>query len=360
VAYGIAVDGSGNAYVTGRAESSDFPTTPSAYDTSFDGGAAFVTKLDPAGSALSYSTFLGGGFSATGFDIAVDASGSAFVSGEAGPDFPTTAGAYDTTHNGAEDVFVTRLNPPGSALSYSTFLGATGFDEGFGIAVDAGGSAHVTGATTSGDFPTTSDAHDRQFSGGDDGFVSRLDPTGSALLHSSYLGGGESDRGFGIAVGPARSVYVGGQTGSRDFPTTPAAYDTSFNGGSFDAFVTKLAPDVIRVTIDVKPRDAGNRINLRSRGVIPVAILTTQGFDARSVDVRTVCFGDAEQSTQRACSEAHGRGHTEDVDGDGDLDLVLHFRAQETGIDPGDTRACLTGATLDGRRVEGCDPIRPG
>lgn len=113
-----------------------------------------------------------------------------------------------------------------------------------------------------------------------------------------------------------------------------------------------------QVDIDIKPGSDPNSINLRNRGVIPVAILTTDTFDATTVDPASVCFGDAEEPTERDCTEAHGTGHVEDVDGDGDDDLVLHFQTQETGIDPGDTEACLTGTTTGGTAIEGCDSVR--
>ncbi len=358
---GIAVGSNGQAYVTGSTSSSDFPATAGA-DASLGGAEdAFVTRLNATGSALVYSTYLGGGGIDLGAAVAGDATGSAYVTGHTqSGDFPTTAGAYDGALGGPGDAFVAKLGA-GAVLSYATYLGGSGFDgdADMGIALDAAGRAFVTGDTSSSDFPTTPAALDTTLGGSSDAFVAMLGATGSALVFSTYLGGGDFDGGNGIAVDAGGSAYVTGQTDSNDYPTTPGAYDTTL--AVIDAFVTKLAPDaLIRVAIDVKPGDAQNRINLRSRGVIPVAVLSTQGFDARSVDVRTVCFGDAENPAQRACSEAHGRGHPEDVDGDGDLDLVLHFRTQETGIDPGDTRACLTGATLDGRRIEGCDSIRTG
>ena len=128
---------------------------------------------------------------------------------------------------------------------------------------------------------------------------------------------------------------------------------------ALDAFVTKLELPAAAVTVlvDIKPGSDTNPINLRSKGVIPVAILSTASFDATTVDPASVCFGDAEDASQRDCTEAHGKGHLEDVNGDGRLDLLLHFETQQTGIDPGDTQACLTGKTFTGVSVEGCDAI---
>ena len=176
--FDIAVRGD-NAYVTGFTAAFNYPTTPGAFDTTLNTVArdAFVTKLNAAGSALIYSTYLGGSSADDGNGIAVDTRGRAYVAGFTGStDFPTTPGAFDTTLNGG-DTFVTKLNASGSALDYSTFLGGAGDDLGFGIAVDGSGSAYVTGFTNSTDYPTTRGAFDRTFNGGGDAFVTKL-PTG--------------------------------------------------------------------------------------------------------------------------------------------------------------------------------------
>lgn len=251
VAWAIATDAAGNAYVTGETTSSNFPTTPSAFDTSFSGFVnAFVSKLDPTGSTVLYSTYLGGGFNAADYGraIAVDALGNAYVTGEADEaTFPTTAGAFDTTFNaGSRDGFVTKLDPTGSSLVYSTFLGGTDSDLGLGIAVDALGNAYVSGQTWSASFPTTAGALDTALSGHADGFVTKLDPAGAALVYSTYLGGStDFDTARSIAVDAAGSAYVTGWTGSADFPTTPGAFQTTLAPGPLfaqDAFVAKLNP----------------------------------------------------------------------------------------------------------------------
>jgi Beta-propeller repeat len=241
----------GNAYVTGFTASTDYPTTASAYDSSFNGGFtdAFVTKLNASGSELIYSTFLGGTDQDDGRGIAVDGSGSAYVTGSAqSANFPTTASAFNTSFNGATDTFVTKLNASGSALVYSTFLGGTNFDDGSDIAVREG-RAYVTGQTQSADYPTTSGAYDTSFNGGfNDAFVSKLNASGSALDYSTFLGGTggmrKRDEGRGIAVDRGGSAYVTGLTQSADYPTTPGAFDRTFmggpTGGNFDAFATKL------------------------------------------------------------------------------------------------------------------------
>jgi hypothetical protein len=240
------------AHVTGFTESSDYPTTPGAFDTSYGGSDtfgsdAYVSKLNATGSALEYSTFLGGEGSADeGYDIAVDGSGMAYVTGQTNSsDFPTTPGAFDTIKGGALDAYVSKLNATGSALVYSTFLGGEGGEAGSDIAVDGSGMAYVTGNTCcAADFPTTPGAFDRIFNrtGNQDAYVSKLNATGSALVYSTFLGGWRNDRGRGIAVRKGRA-YVTGGTESANFPTTPGAFDTTFNGsskGSEDAYVSKL------------------------------------------------------------------------------------------------------------------------
>jgi hypothetical protein len=238
----IAVDAAGNAYVTGLTTSTDFPTTTGAFDTSHNGGDdAFVTKLNSTGSALVYSTYLGGGSGDEGFGIRVDTSGSAYLTGRtASTNFPTTLGAFDTSHNGGDDAFVTKLDATGSLLLYSTFLGGGGTDRGRSLAIDSAvpASAYITGETNSNNFPTTIGAFDTSHNGSDDAFVTKLNATGTGLAYSTYLGGSNTDRGFGIAVDGSGSAYVTGETDSNNFPTTAGAFDTTRNGT--DAFVTKL------------------------------------------------------------------------------------------------------------------------
>jgi len=237
----IAVDGSDRAYVTGFTTSTDYPTTPGAFDRTLgSNNDAFVTKLNASGSALVYSTFLGGIGGGTGDGIAVR-DGRAFVTGYTGSsDFPTTPGAFDTALDGGADAFVTKLNAAGSALVYSTFLGGTNFDRSADIAVDGEGRAHVMGDTQSDDYSTTPGAFDTSYNGGSDAFVTKLNAAGSALAYSTFLGGTKADNGFGIAVDGEGRAYVTGDAQSDDYPTTPGAFDTTFNGGPNDAFVTKL------------------------------------------------------------------------------------------------------------------------
>ena len=250
----IAIDALGNAYVTGQA-GAGFPVTAGAFQTVFNGGGgdAFVTKLNSTGTALVYSTFLGGSGSDGGLGIAVNSAGNAYVTGSTDSlNFPVTAGAFQSVKDVGLDAFVTELSVAGNALAYSTYLGGDGLDFGTNIAVDTAGNASVTGLTGSTDFPTA-DAIQSAYGGNNDAFVTRLNPTGTGLVFSSYLGGSNGDAGFAISVDAAGSIYLTGSTSSTDFPTTPGVFQTVF-GGSSDAFVTKL----VFSNFDVCLQDDGN------------------------------------------------------------------------------------------------------
>ncbi|MFX0061786.1 MAG: SBBP repeat-containing protein [Candidatus Hermodarchaeota archaeon] len=244
--YGITLDSANNVYVTGVTLSVDFPTTPGAYNETDNGGAdVFVCKLSADGTSLVYSTFLGGSTGDSGNSLAVDSAGNTYVTGittDAATDFPTTPGAYDETHNGAEDVFVCKLSTDGSSLLYSTFLGGSDYDEGYGLALDSAGNAYVTGTTGSADFPTTPGAYNETDNGGLDVFVCKLSTDGSALVYSTFLGGSGNDRGYVLALDNTGNAYVTGETQSTDFPTTPGAINETYNGND-EVFVCKLSTD---------------------------------------------------------------------------------------------------------------------
>ncbi len=228
IGQGIAVDGGGNAYVTGYTGSSDFPTTVgSPYGGGFSD--AFVVKLNTAGVRV-YSTYLGGSAEDRGNSIAVDTGGNAYVTGYTySANFPITNGS--SYHSNA-DAFVTKLSGSG-VRTYSTYLGGSGDDKGNGIAVDASGSAFVAGNTASADFPVTNGST----FGGIDVFITKLDG-GGARLYSTYLGGSGDDKGNGIAVDSGGNVYVAGSTDSTDFPITVT--NGSGGDGTEQVFVTKL------------------------------------------------------------------------------------------------------------------------
>ena len=251
----IAIDTAGNAYVTGKTMSSNFPTTSGAFDRTFnvdncprcgiDQVDAFIAKLNPAGSGLVYSTFLGGTSPDETFGIAIDGARNAYVTGETTGNFPTTAGAFDTTASGGSDAYVAKLNAAGSALVYATRLGGTDNELPEDLAVDAAGNATVGGSTRSADFPTTPGAFDTTQNGGAfeerfDLFVTKLNAAGSGLVFSTFIGGSKSDFGDDFALDAAGNAYLVGGTVSPDFPTTPGTLDPVFAGGS--GFALKLNP----------------------------------------------------------------------------------------------------------------------
>jgi hypothetical protein len=243
--FGIAVDSAGRAHMMGDTLSSDFPTTTAAFDTTFAGSFdAYVIKLSRNGGSLVYSTFLGGSGLEDALGIALDPGGRAYLIGRTeSADFPTTVGAFDTTFNGGTfgDAFVTKLTRDGQRLIYSTYLGGTGGDACFGIAVDRNGRAYVTGDTDSVDFPTTAGAFDTTFNGVRDAFLAMFNRTGTTLRYSTYIGGSLQDFGRGVAIDPAGNAYIIGNTDAPDFPTTTGAFQVSSSGG-IDTFVTKIRP----------------------------------------------------------------------------------------------------------------------
>ena len=297
--YGIGVDASGNAYVTGYTYSTDFPATPGAYDESYNGGSdAFITKLSSAGNTLVYSSYLGGANDDFGYRIGVDASGNAYVTGNTTSDpFPTTAGAYDETYNGGSDIyfgsgdaFITKVSSTGTALSYSTYLGGTGVDFAYGIVVDATDNAYVAGYTTSTNFPT-SNAYQGTLRGSADAFITKLSATGSALSYSTYLGGHSIDVAYAIAVDVQGNAYVTGNTDSTTtnnptlmpFPIYPliGALQPKYGGGGSDAFITKLSSTGSALSYSTylggSGEDIGSAIAVDASGRAYVAGYTTSG-----------------------------------------------------------------------------------
>lgn len=238
---GIAVDSTGAAYVTGDTESTDYPTTPGAFQPEYRGGSydGFVTKLAPSGTTLVYSTYLGGTANDFGRDITVDSTGAAYVAGDTfSTDFPAVNAAQPTFGGRIFDAFVTKLNPAGSAAVYSTYLGGGSYDVAGGIDVDDAGAAYVVGFTFSTNFPVVQPLQANK-SGGCDVFVTKVSPTGSSFVYSTYLGGSGDDYGRSIAVDGAGTCTVVGMTLSTNFPNQ-SAFQSRHGGGEFDGFVTRL------------------------------------------------------------------------------------------------------------------------
>jgi uncharacterized repeat protein (TIGR01451 family) len=241
----IAVDAGGNAYVVGTTAALDFPTTAGSYQSTPPG--SFVTKINSLGDVLVYSTYLAGG---GGMAVAVDASGNAYVAGDAlTTDFPVTPGAFQTAPSGY-DISVTKLNATGSALIYSSRFGGQEDDHARAIALDTGGNAYVTGwmvcRSSTCTFPTVNAFQPTYGGGNNDAFLTKLNATGSALVYSTFLGGGRilnatDDWAEGVAVDSAGSAYVTGYTYSPDFPVTPGVFQPNRLG--LDAFITKFSTD---------------------------------------------------------------------------------------------------------------------
>src|SRR4029078_5701280 len=220
LANSIAIDSQGNSYITGTTVSTDFPVTPGAFDTlkTTPDNDVFVTKMNSTGTALIYSTYFGGSNRESGNDIALDSAGNAYVTGLTdSPDIPTTPGAFRNTPIGSDefDTFAMKLNPTGTALIYSTYLGPAG---GSGIAVDSTGNAFITG-NANGDYPTTPGAFQTVYGGGGDAFVTKLNATGTALIYSTFLGGSGFDTGSEIAIDSSGNAYVTG-VAADGFPVT--------------------------------------------------------------------------------------------------------------------------------------------
>lgn len=251
---GIALDSSGNVYVAGSTSSDDFPTA-NALQSNKRGNLgisdAFLTKLNASGSAFVYSTFLGGEFIDSGSAVAVDPTGNAYICGSTSSQSFPVVNAFQSHIGGFfDDAFVTKVNAAGSALVYSTYIGGKRTDNCASIAIDATGSAYVTGTTFSPDFPLFAPL---QATGGEpsqDAFITKLAPNGSSLIHSTYFGGGNNDSGRGIAVDSSQNIYVTGTTNSSVFPTVNPL-QPGFGGGS-DVFIAKLqpAPDVVVTMTD--------------------------------------------------------------------------------------------------------------
>jgi hypothetical protein len=240
----LALDSAGNAVVTGRTNSSDFPTTPGAYDPSYNGNwDVFVAKISSLGDSLLWSTFLGANNAASfPYDLVLDSSENPVVTGYTNSSiFPTTPGAYDTSFNGNNDAFAAKISSLGDALIWSTFLGGESDDQGYAVDLDASGNVVLTGRTYSSDFPTTPGAYDTSHNGKYDVFLAELSPSGSTLAWSTLLGGSGDEQGHALVTDPFGNTILAGVTKSSDFPTTSGAYDTSFNGGVYDVFVSKIS-----------------------------------------------------------------------------------------------------------------------
>ena len=358
--FSLYVDASNNAYLTGGTYSTDFPTENPIQSNLTGNSDVYVSKINAEGSAFLFSTFIGGNNNDWSHDIAVDNESNAYITGStSSSDFPTINAYQSSLIGGQTDAFVTKVNASGSALTYSTYLGGSGSRDGGGsIAVDHEGNAYVTGHTNSSDFPTKfpiQATFQSIASETTDVFISKFNQSGSILTFSTYLGGVREDQGMGIAVDAAGNAYITGYTFSVNFPIVNSFQGSIGGGGYSDAFIAKIGQmQFIYVLIDIKPGSDPNSINLDAEGVIPVAILTTPEFDAATVDPFTLVM---EGASVKLKGKSGNGGSLEDVDNDGDLDLVVQIY-NETNLEPGDTEATLMGQTYDGTMIMGVDAIR--
>jgi hypothetical protein len=247
---GIAVDGSGNAYVTGwtlSTETAGFPVALGPDTTHNLGVDAFIVKVNSVGTGLDYAGYIGGSGTDRAFDVEVDSSGNAYVTGDTSSDqnsFPVMAGPF-TVHRGGFDAFVAKVKSDGTGLDYAGYIGGASDDQGLGIAVDNSGNAYVTGHTgsSSGTFPVTVGPDTSYNGGSEDAFVAKVRPDGTGLVYAGYLGGSGTDGGNAIAIDSAGNAYVAGSTNSNqsNFPDTVGP-DVTYNGGG-DAFVARVKSD---------------------------------------------------------------------------------------------------------------------
>lgn len=245
VAWGLAADANGAAYVAGEAVSTQatFPVSVGP-DLTHNGGAdAFIAKIDPQGTGLEYAGYIGGSGNEEARDVEIDATGAAYVFGQTQSDqttFPVLGGP-DLTHNGMNDGFIAKVNPQGTGLVYAGYVGGTGIETGNGVAVDGAGAAYVTGQTTSADFPAIV-GPDNSLGGFSDAYVAKVNPQGTTLEYAGYIGGDSLETGNAIAIDGAGAAFVTGQANSDEttFPETIGP-DLTQNGDS-DAYVAKVNP----------------------------------------------------------------------------------------------------------------------
>jgi hypothetical protein len=276
--YGICLDSLGNVCIHGSTTSNtDFPVTTGCYDRYYNGGDtdSFFAKLNSAGTKLLYGTYLGGSAKEYPKEVAVDTKDNVYLMGHSlSTNFPITPGAYDRYHGGRTDIFVTKLNTSSSTLAYSTFVGWMGVENGVDLFIDSAGCAYVPGLTDSLGFPTTQGAYQTTHGGWHDAFCFKLNAAGSGLVFSTLLGKSEWDQANGVWVASNGTVWIAGNTGSRNFPTTAGAYCRTYAGNT-DAFLTGLSKDgssiIYSTFIGGGQWDRAQRVEVREGGSFYVA-----------------------------------------------------------------------------------------
>jgi hypothetical protein len=310
---GISVDATGNAYVTGSTKSTDFPTTPGAFQSTNKakvGFTGFVAKMNPAGTGLLYSTYFGGSVGEGSNAISVDSAGDAYLTGfTTSADFPATTGVFQPKFTSNQNAFITKLNASGTGLVYSTFLGGTYAlsgevpeATGTSIAVDGAGNALVSGNTDFMDFPITPGAFELENMSNLDSydfgsFLTKINPSASELLYSTYLSGSGDGSGLscdctrGIALDSSYNVYLAGSSSSTDFPTTQGAFQISDPGSgmSFKAFVTEFSANEMK-TLPATTTTLTSNVNPQHPGAPVTITATVQGIPGGSTPTGTIAF----------------------------------------------------------------------
>ena len=302
-AYAIAVDTAGCAYVAGQTASTDFPVK-GAYQSSLAGfDNLFVTKLNASGNALDYSTYVGGSNDDSANAIVVDSYGCAYVAGwSESDDFPVTQGAYQSSLAGQANAVIVKMNATGSDRTYCTYLGGNYIDWVSSETLDSSNNLYLAGITQSSNFPASKGAVQGTLAGEQNAFVTKLNTTGTALIYSTYLGGGSNDWAWGIAVDSSGCAYVAGETSSSDFPTTLGAYQTAMDGTE-NGFVTKLnstatAPLIYSTFIGGSDYDLANGVVVDSSGcAYIVGQATSTDFPTTTGAFQTTFGGGTEYGT---------------------------------------------------------------
>lgn len=342
VAQSIKVDGSGNAYIAGYTFSSDFPLQSPVQGSNAGTVNAFVTEISAAGSNFPFSTYFGGSSDDRAFGLALDSSGAVYIAGSSqSTDFPTTVGVVQGTNLGQSDAFVAKLNPTGPAVSYATLLGGAGVDQSSGIAVDSSGNAFVTGFTNSSNFPTNSPIQSiLGITGGSscgtsactDAFVTELNPTATALVQSTYLGGSGADFGQAIALGSSGNPYVTGSTSSNNFPAIAGAYQSSLSGVAGNAFIAEIAPaNSPGISIVPQSIDFGNQ-TLNVRSAVRTVNVTNEGTAALSIT--QITFAETDSTGNTDFAETDNCVGTVAASG-GACTINITFTPKSTGVETG-------------------------
>jgi|GEM_PF-1965585 len=287
----IAIDSDKNIYVCGSTRSNDFPVMPDSYQDEKDGDYqedGFIIKLNPEGNALVYSTYFGGSEYDIINGIEVDQQNYVYITGVTESyDFPITKGAYQESYKGISDGFVSKFDANGTILVYSTFIGGSDYENAQAIDLDSDSNAYITGNCTSKDFPVTTEAYQKTYSGRITIFLSKLDPTGQHIRYSTFLGGFEEDNSYDIVVDNSFDIevdedgnaYVTGETNSPDFPVSSDAYQKNLNGWSTDSFISKINSTGSKLLYSSyfggSSSEKGYKLEVDPKGVVFICGITT-------------------------------------------------------------------------------------